>query len=537
MLVVLTATAGCSSTSPTAGSTTSAPTTAAPTTAAPTTATPTTATPTTAASTAPASTTLPTAAPSSTPTASDEAAFATLPCDDQLFAAASIETGAECGTFTAPEDRSRAGGRSVVLPVVIHPSLRGDDSLTPVVYISGGPGDRGIAHDWSKRVMAQDRRIISLDLRGTGAATPNLECQEIDDALWADLENGASSGPAELERGSAAQRACHARLNSIADLDQYDSPTIAADVVDLRRALGLEQWIVYALSYGTSVAQQVIRLDPDGTAAVILDSLVPPDVDDGPGADARRQQGAYERLFAACAADPACQAAHPDLAAELSTAVELLDATPYQVAFTDVDGVARTVRLNGDDILIGGFNAMKDASLIPLLPSVITQLAQAQFGILDALVADQLVDRAWAVAEGQTRSVLCADRQATAGTADPAALRGELPFAVVTESTLGCSDWPVSAVPDGFASLVATSVPTLVLAGELDPVTPADDAERVAVSLGATTTYVRLPALSHAVLFTDEACPGAIADAFLASPRARVDTACVASMPRAHFVV
>ena len=73
---------------------------------------------------------------------------------------------------------------------------------------------------------------------------------------------------------SEAQRRCSARL--LADgwnLNRFDSQHNADDLLDLVAALGLEQWQLYGVSYGTRLALQVMRSQPPGLQAVVLDSV------------------------------------------------------------------------------------------------------------------------------------------------------------------------------------------------------------------------------------------------------------------------
>ena len=62
---------------------------------------------------------------------------------------------------------------------------------------------------------------------------------------------------------STRPRACHDRLESQGvDLSAYNSAEIAADVEDLRLALGVERWNLYGWSYGTRIALTFPRTEP-----------------------------------------------------------------------------------------------------------------------------------------------------------------------------------------------------------------------------------------------------------------------------------
>ncbi len=56
----------------------------------------------------------------------------------------------------------------------------------------------------------------------------------------------------------------------------FGTQITVADFEDVRRALGIDRWNVYALSYGTAVAMTMMALHPEGLRAVVLDSVFPP---------------------------------------------------------------------------------------------------------------------------------------------------------------------------------------------------------------------------------------------------------------------
>ena len=79
-----------------------------------------------------------------------------------------------------------------------------------------------------------------------------------------------------------------------------------------RLALGYDQVNLWGGSYGTRLALEVMRRHPVGLRSVVLDSVYPPDVDLYAEAPANFSR-ALERLFSACAANPICVQAYPNL--------------------------------------------------------------------------------------------------------------------------------------------------------------------------------------------------------------------------------
>jgi len=85
---------------------------------------------------------------------------------------------------------------------------------------------------------------------------------------------------------------------------------VSADVADLRTALGIDKWNVYRVSYGTNLALPLLRDDPEGIRAMVLDGGVPP-ADPIGGSGRRRRAAGYQALFYACARDPKCHRTCP----------------------------------------------------------------------------------------------------------------------------------------------------------------------------------------------------------------------------------
>jgi len=470
-----------------------------------------------------------TAAPNYTPV------FETGPCDAERVPAAPAVV--ECGTLIVPEDRSQPDVRQVRLPVAITRASQEPKKPDPIVYFSGGPGSPGLsaAKNWSKVGLDPTRDVITFDQRGTGASQPSLECAEVDDAtfkLFETADTPVEERPAML----AAFTACRQRLVAEGiDLNQFNTPQVGNDVADLRTALGIGDWNIFGVSYGTTVALEMLRSHPQGVRSAVIDSVYPTDIGMGP-ADFPEAERVFGVLADGCAKDAACNAAYPDLRALLTTAVDRLDATPYSL---DIDVGDRVVKglFTGTDLIGGLFNALYDTELIPLLPLFISSVAKGNVGILDA-VAQSGINALTKAAEGQTASVDCADRQRIIDQAQIQANIEKYPLygllATARPIPELCPSWQVDSVDPAFNTMPETTIPTLVFGDEYDPVTAPKNSERTAKALGAAATFVLFPGLGHGA--TDaHPCPLSIFQAFVTSPTDAVDTACVATMPPPKF--
>jgi hypothetical protein len=100
-------------------------------------------------------------------------------------------------------------------------------------------------------VAARLHRIeYVMDPRGTGHSRSRLDCPEVD-ALDDDVATALASDDDVRAEFVAAVKACHDRLASQAvDVASYDVEQAAADVEDLRRALGIPTWNLGSPRYG-----------------------------------------------------------------------------------------------------------------------------------------------------------------------------------------------------------------------------------------------------------------------------------------------
>jgi len=258
--------------------------------------------------------------PSLAQTASPGSAMPTPPTDVPRFerAACPVEVAPgepiDCGVLTVAENRRKAGSRSIRLPVMIFRSRAAAPAADPVVFVPGGPGLSAVAGRRSGRgnTLLEDRDLIVLEPRGARHAQPVLECPAIN-ALKSETAAGRLRGEAEHAELTKAAGACRDALSaSGVDLDGYRAEALADDLEDLRKLLGYETWNLLGLSYGTRVVLKALRRHPSGVRSVVLDSVLPPDVNFDEVATTNIQR-ALNLVFDGCAIDRDCGAAYPDL--------------------------------------------------------------------------------------------------------------------------------------------------------------------------------------------------------------------------------
>src|SRR4029077_1999763 len=138
-----------------------------------------------------------------------------------------------------------------------------------------------------------------------------------------------------------AVAACHDRLvRQGIDLAAYDVAANAADLEDLRVALGIHKWNLMTNGDTSRLTFEVARRYPAGLRSLIIDSpsLPSPDfITVGPTA----LDAAIARLVGLCALEAGCARAYPDLGAQIRSAISKLDARPEAL---DVTGTVEAIQ-------------------------------------------------------------------------------------------------------------------------------------------------------------------------------------------------
>ena len=442
----------------------------------------------------------------------------------------------ECGYVVVPLRHAEPDGATIRLPVAVRRAAAG--APDPLFLAQGGPG--GDAFEVFSilvpptSAISASRDIVVFNQRGTPYAEPALTCPETDAALADILAADSEEGERLYNEAMAA---CYDRLRAEGiDLSAFNSLENAADVPLIARALGYDEYNFYGVSYGTLLGLHLMRNHPEGLRSVILDSVVPPDVN-FLSEIAASEDRVFGEVFAACAADLACAAAYPNLEARFYALVAQYDQTPVDMTLTDPEtGQSYDTYLDGRGLRSVLYQLLYVPRMAAVLPSVIADIEAGDLRYLEAMwpliVFDQLV------AEGMYNSVICAEDADIDVAAVPLdGVRPEIAATAVDDlqSILdGCARWQVEPLPPSVDEPVVSDIPTLLLSGRFDPVTPPAFAAVAAVGLSNATNLVD-PTAAHGVAFQNECVNGIILD-FLADPAAPPDSSCLAAAEPLDFV-
>jgi pimeloyl-ACP methyl ester carboxylesterase len=441
-----------------------------------------------------------------------------------------------CARFhTAPE--AGASPERFVLPVVYIPQTVWERSGPPVLYIAGGPGgaswlapdEVGYWLDWVEQV-GWGSDLVLYDQRGVGLSEPAIDCPELR-SLRRELLPLPLPTEEAYRRVRDATRACHDRLKTEGvDLTRFTTRANAADATDLMRAMGLEQWDLYGVSYGTRVALEMLRAAPQHLRAAVLDSPYPPQVN-AELSDAWLLERAFELYSRICELADECTESVADLNEDLERAFERVEKESIKLSVRDPDsGRDIAVVYDHEDLAWLLFEAMYQWDNIPRLPPSVRALAR---GHLDSHMrsliqtsVDTLLDDA--VSDAVASSVDCHD----GGAIDLRAAERQLelypraaPIKRLDWQYHACRYWQSGEAPGDFRAPVEADVPTLLLAGEYDPVTPPEWAEMAARHLTNGHVFV-FPAVGHGVL-DSHVCAADLVHAFLADPQDPMPPGCL----------
>ena len=385
-----------------------------------------------------------------------------------------VETPARCAYLDVPEDHSAPDGAKISIHVAILPALARRKAPDPVLLFAGGPGQA--ASDLGRLVEAlstirRNRDVILVDQRGTGKSK-TLSCATLDaprkDDDWAD--------PRHTDETLALEdwKRCMAELKGNPRTHRTDD--YIADLERVRQALGAAQVNLWGGSYGSRVALRYMKRHPQVIRSVVLDGVAPTSLRLPNDALVHTDQLLRER-FAACAASPGCARAHPDLEARLERLLADLAARPRTVSLRNpATGKLLQVTFSDRMLISLLWPLFYSPEAVRLVPQIIQQASEGDFAPLAVLAAQTIRETDLSIL--QRFAVLCAED-----------MTGQSPLSSQRWGGLArrfmdaCRGFPAGTVDAEFFEPTVSAVPTLLISGSLDPVTPPSEAERAAQTL------------------------------------------------------
>ena len=455
-----------------------------------------------------------------------------------------------CVTLTVPLDHFDPANTDTLDVVFAVMPASGERKGMYVQAFPGGPGGEGISYAspfYFSPDIVEHYDIVFFDQRGLGLSNP-LECEQayakyylgwlnFNDTLG---EEGPDT-PAEQKTATDTAKAfvndCVAEMGiDPAKLQFFRTEQVAEDIEAFRQAIGDEKFMLYGVSYGTSVAQTYARAHSDHLSGLIVDGTQ--DTTQTGDEIAFSQWEAFnmvlEEVFKACDASAACssgmggssQAAYDELAQKLAKApIEYeypVSGSKVKNLFTfnmlDFTVSYHLYGINSRFELMRAIAAAKAGDIVPMAElfysvSNIDPETGAYLG--DSDFSDTMYYVVW-----------CGDDPYYSGTPDEREsslmqagqkLNGLTPRLDLDVLQLGltCPFWPASpSAPENQEPLRNEGVPTFVLNATLDPATPFHEGKTVFENL-ADGYHIYVEGGEHGIFFSGQDCPVQYIEDFL----------------------
>lgn len=405
----------------------------------------------------------------------------------------------EAGVLHVPESRIKATGRSIGIPWYRLTSTAAH-AATPIFMLAGGPGSSGLDQlrlaDEFKLVefYRSIADVVVFDQRGAGHSTPTMTCTQT--AHYPDDQPLEWAHVRSMLRTMLAACRDHWRQQGI-DLGAYNTLESAADVDDLRKALGYHRMTLVGGSYGSHLALQVMRLYPKAVDRVMLYGIEGPNQtwDDPNGVLVALKRVAY--WTQAHASELGLQIPKGGLLGAWSRVLQRLQVHPQNV----------TVMRDGKPVRV-----VVDANLVRLMirhkagshdhpkvwPRMILALDRGDFSMAAHAALDY---RDLRLSNPMHWSMDCASgvspvRRQRYRHAPAVAWLGH----INREYAMLCGSWPARDLGEGYRANVVSSIPTLMFQGTWDVSTPIENAREVVATL-ANGQLVTVVGGNHGTLY------------------------------------
>jgi len=427
-----------------------------------------------------------------------------------------IDPSFTCVTITVPLDHFDPANTETIEVVFAVAPAQGDRKGMYVQAFPGGPGGEGISYASTNYFSSQITKqydVVFFDQRGVGLSNP-LECKNAYSKYFLEYLNANDTIGEEGYDTSEEQQSAIRNAQSFVDdcvneigidpakLKFFTTNQVAEDIESFRQAIGDDKFMLYGVSYGTSVAQTYAREHSEHLLGLILDGTQ--DTTQTGDEIAFSQWEAFNavllEVFKACDVNTECskgldggsQAVYDELVQKLADApiayeLPLSNGKKEKRLFTlNMLDYTTTYQLYSLDSRTDLMHALADAHAGDILPIARLYYDNAN---IDTRTGKYLGDSSFS--DTMYYIVWCSDDAYYSGTSaersaklmqEGQKLNGLVPRVDLDVLTLGltCAFWPSAPTnPTIKEPLRAEGVPTFVLNATLDPATPFHEGKTV----------------------------------------------------------
>lgn len=387
------------------------------------------------------------------------------------------------------ENRAEKKGRKINIHVTVIPAVHRDSGFAPIFFVEGGPGVAASASIpyfiQQTNPYRQHHDIVLVDVRGTGKSNA-LHCNSLQ------YKRSLQEQLDEMYPAKGVKE-CVDSLSRLADLTQYTTSNMADDIDDVRQWLGFEKIKLMGISYGTKLSQEYMRRHGAATEAVVL---ISPVIMNSriPLHHAQFAQQALDQVWALCESDSSCAEKFPNVAQEF---LSLMNKNKFEAIHMSRTGKTDTVKISWDAFQTKIRSLLYAPASQRKIPFIVHEAFKNNWQpFLELFAAVPQFDDE--LAEGLYLCVTCSEDI-------PFIQQDQIPAAIehtfmksyrIDQQQQACRYWSKANVPLSFLKPVESDIPTMIVSGGIDPVTPNEWARKVAAHL-PNATLVNIPLMAH----------------------------------------
>lgn len=427
----------------------------------------------------------------------------------------------KCGYIEVPKNWDVNNGEKTKIAYLVITAKTDKLKSDALIFLQGGPGGNVLKNVnlYSRLSLDTSRDFILFDQRGVGFSEelcPGLN-EKLISCLALDLNTKK-----EIKAFKEEAISCLNLYNK--DNRSFSTTTNAKDIEALRKHLGYTKLNLFGGSYGTRLGVKYMELFPEKVNSAILSGVFPPEV--------RMYKNillnfdkALNKVFTSCTKDLDCNNKYPNLKKRFLEVYDTLSKKPLQIEVSDKPFI-----LNQQDVLlfmhqmlynpvttgyipsfIKSLEAKDTKQLSVMISSLIPRLTQINLGVYYAIMAsDEGKYNNKKMLKKDGENLWLSKSGISVFSADPEMLK----LFVKNTNFIKQPKTPVNI-----------EIPTLLISGDFDPITPPNYANILAKRL-KNSQHITLKNNGHVPV---NRCFFMLAKEFLDAPISTINNKCYMS--------